>query len=275
MKKLIFEEKKKRRYAYKEEIKIRNNSYGISNMKINSTLILKTLENYKKLGITYSAAGIREKDLRIEMDHEVVREYLMFRNKLLEYVFILVDDKAELQCLLNRENIKEKTLLFFELMKNSMFDGYFETIENEKKIVKKIIDNDDFEILLQFSRGVNSLFVPVIYKENMEYSNIFYINDLIPGGSIPVKLDIKSERCKKQITGKIHDVYFDRIQFEKIIKNTFFYNKMKDCGLDYQYDVEIDENDGFLRNGNLFMRIVIDSEIEIEKRISVILKNEG
>ena len=50
---------------------------------------------------------------------------------------------------------------------------------------------------------------------------------------------------------------------------------MKDCGLDYQYDVEIDENDGFLRNGNLFMRIVIDSEIEIEKRISVILQNEG
>ena len=44
---------------------------------------------------------------------------------------------------------------------------------------------------------------------------------------------------------------------------------------DYQYDVEIDENDGFLRTGNLFMRIVIDSEIEIEKRISVILKNEG
>ena len=169
MKKLIFEEKKKRRYAYKEEIKIRNNSYGISNMKINSTLILKTLENYKKLGITYSAAGIREKDLQIEMDHEVVREYLMFRNKLLEYVFILVDDKAELQCLLNRENIKEKTLLFFELMKNSMFDGYFETIENEKKIVKKIIDNDDYEILLQFSRGVYSLFVPFIYKENMDY----------------------------------------------------------------------------------------------------------
>ena len=56
---------------------------------------------------------------------------------------------------------------------------------------------------------------------------------------------------------------------------TFFYNKMKDCVLDYQYDVEIDENDGFLRNGNLFMRIVIDSEIEIEKRISVILQNEG
>ena len=56
-----------------------------------------------------------------------------------------------------------------------MFDGYFETIENEKKIVKKIIDNDDYEILLQFSRGVNSLFVPFIYKENMVYSNIFYI----------------------------------------------------------------------------------------------------
>ena len=49
MKKLIFEKNKKRRYAYKEEIKIRNNSYGISNMKINSTLILKTLENYKNL----------------------------------------------------------------------------------------------------------------------------------------------------------------------------------------------------------------------------------
>ena len=65
------------------------------------------------------------------------------------------------------------------------------------------------------------------------------------------------------------------MKFEKIIKNTFFYNKMKDCGLDYQYDVEIDENDGFLRNGNLFMRIVIDSEIEIKKRISVILQNEG
>ena len=274
MKKLIFEENKKRRYTYEEKIKVRNNSYETSNMKINSTLILKTLKNYQKLGVSYSAAGIREKDLNIEMDHEAVREYLMFRNKLLEYIFILIDDKAELQCMLNRENIKEKTLLFSKLMEKSMFDGYFETIENEKKIINKIIDNNEYEMLLQFSRGINSLFVPVIYKENMEYSNIFYINDLIPGGNIPLKFEINGEKAVKKITGTINDVCFNRVQFEKVIKNTFLYDGMKDCSFDYVYNIELDENNGFLKTGNLFMRIIIDDEIEVEKKISVNLRDE-
>ena len=269
MKKLIFEVGKKKRYAYKEEIKVNNKVYGDSFMSISSTLILKKLENYQKLGMAYSAVGIREKDLEIKMKHDIVKEYLMFRSKLSEYIFILVDESAELQCILNNEDIKEKTQLFFELMKKSTFDGYFETVESDKKIIKKIIENEGYENLLQFSRGLNSLFIPVIYKENLDYNNIFYINDLIPGGSIPLRIKITGEKDKKQITGTIDDVYFDKIQFGKVIKKTFFYDKMKDCNLNYIHKLELDESDGFIKNGNLLMKIQIDNEIEVEKKIFV------
>ena len=258
---------------YRYELENITDIDGITeNIKWTSELHIKTLEElessnpYQK-GKFY-LLGIKEKKLQFE--NETNNSYLSELEEIFSCLFIIVNEKMEIQDVPNYDMLIEKFLITMEYVDEMNLKAGSIVLLSEI-----LAEKDRLIYFLSSNRIFRHLFFP-LYRfdeinfygrlpETIEYE--FF--DLIPGIMIPMRLKKIMNNGKIIISGEKDDLLLSDYSLERIIREKYNHN-MRRYNLDYKAAIASDKENGFIKDYVFYSQLEIDYDINIFQKVKII-----